>query len=406
MAEYPQLIYVGEFPPSNHHGGAILLRRLLAEHPATRLTVVSSRPGITASRAHGLLDCSSLVVPPFDWPGMPKSAAKVLELAFVLISTIVTIKKARADALITIVQGRYYLAAALAAWLMRTPHVTIVHDNFLSESIGPAGLIRTLKRYLTKQTLIRAAHIYAVSPEMQRLVRTECGVTPEIQLPSTTAPTRHADSAAAEVRPERSLNILFAGLIGYTVKDCLDLLVELLRSGDLQPGIELHLCCPLAERDLEALGWQHPGVVCRGWMPPSRLAEALAGADVLFLPYSFREASRAAVETAFPSKTADYLAAGKPLLVFGPPYSSLVHYASEFGFAEIVSEFSLEALARGIRNLASSKDFREELAAKALRVFRSNHDMAEQRRRFYLTVSQSLSSTARLTTSAESQRFH
>ena len=46
------------------------------------------------------------------------------------------------------------------------------------------------------------------------------------------------------------------------------------------------------------------------------------------------------METAFPSKIADYLAAGKPILVFGPRYSSLVRYASEQGFAEIVDEFS------------------------------------------------------------------
>ena len=39
------LLYVDEFPPSNHHGGAILLKRLLDQYPAHCLTVIASRIG-------------------------------------------------------------------------------------------------------------------------------------------------------------------------------------------------------------------------------------------------------------------------------------------------------------------------------------------------------------------------
>lgn len=388
----PRLLYVGEFPPSNHHGGAILLRRLLGQHPVDRLTVIASRRGIETSRAHDVFDCSTISVPPFRVPLLPPAAAKVLELVFVFASALQAKIMNRADALITIVQGRYYLAAALVAWFTGMPHVTIVHDNFLSDSIGPSGLIRSLKRYLTRQTLKRADHIYAVSPEMQRLVRAECGRDPEIQLPSSTAPLRQSGGSMGDTRGEGKFIVLFAGLIGYTVKDCLDLLVELIKSGDLErggiSGVQLHLCTAMSEKDLQTFGWDHADVICKGWMTHSDLTAALAEADVLFLPYSFLEGSRAAVETAFPSKTADYLAAGKPLLVFGPRYSSLLRYASEYGFAEIVDEFSLTALAQGIRNIAGSPDYREGLAAKALNVFRSNHDIETQRRNFYLTLTQ------------------
>jgi hypothetical protein len=92
------------------------------------------------------------------------------------------------------------------------------------------------------------------------------------------------------------------------------------------------------------------------------------------------------VETAFPSKTADYLAAGKPVLVFGPKYSSLVRYASEQGFAEIVDEFSAAALARGIHKIVFSPHYGEELAARALEVFSANHDISRQQHKFYLTL--------------------
>jgi glycosyltransferase involved in cell wall biosynthesis len=323
---------------------------------------------------------------------LPAGAAKVLELLFVFASTLQARITNRADVLITIVQGRYYLAAALVAWVTRMPHITIVHDNFLSDSIGPSGPIRSLKRYLTRQTLKKADHLYAVSPEMQRLVSAECGRNPELQLPSSTTPLRQAGRFMDQKKREGKFIVLFAGLIGYTVKDCLDLLVELIKSGELErggiSGVQLHLYTAMSEEDLQTFGWDHADVIYKGWVTQSELSGALAEADVLFLPYSFLEGSRAAVETAFPSKTADYLAAGKPLLVFGPPYSSLVRYASEYGFAEIVDEFSLTALAQGIRNIACSPDYRAGLAVKAFNVFRSNHDIETQRRNFYLTLSQ------------------
>jgi hypothetical protein len=53
-------------------------------------------------------------------------------------------------------------------------------------------------------------------------------------------------------------------------------------------------------------------------MPQSELPRILSSADILFLPYSFSQIARKAIETAFPSKIADYLAAGRPILVFGP----------------------------------------------------------------------------------------
>jgi glycosyltransferase involved in cell wall biosynthesis len=142
----------------------------------------------------------------------------------------------------------------------------------------------------------------------------------------------------------------------------------------------------MTDSEMRTSGWDRIDIVCRGWVTQSELPSVLSSADILFLPYSFLESSREAVETAFPSKTADYLAAGKPVLVFGPKYSSLVRYASEQGFAEIVDEFSAAALARGIQKIVFSPHYGEELAARALEVFSANHDISRQQHKFYLTL--------------------
>jgi len=389
----PRLLFVGEFPPSNHHGGAILVKRLLAQHPSDCLTVITSKEGMTASQPTGLLNCPHIALLSFSslspWTRPLVRAANLFALAVVALRTMVEIRRKRVQALITVVQGRYYLAAAFAAWITATPHVTIVHDNFVDATAIPLSAARRTMRRLTRKILRNASHVYAVSPEMQRLVSRECGVESEIQLPSTEAPARLTRSDAAIPRQGGPV-ILFAGTIGYTVRDCLDLLVDLIASGKLErygvAGARLHLCANVTDAEKRSYGWDNENIVCRGWVPQSELANVITDADILFLPYSFSETARDAVETAFPSKTADYLAAGKPILVLGPEYSSLVRYASEQDFAEIVKEFSPDALAGGIAKIALSPVYRENLANRALEVFSANHDIERQRRKFYLML--------------------
>jgi glycosyltransferase involved in cell wall biosynthesis len=384
----PRLLYIGEFPPSNHHGGAILVKRLLEKHPADCLTVITSTGGIRASRASGLVECHHIALPVFARPepvGIRPlvRAANALCLGLVALKAVLEVRRRRIEALITIVQGRYYLAAALAAWATATPHITIVHDNFVSANSSPSNLSRKVLRHLTGKTLRSAAHIYAVSPEMQGLVFRECGVGSEIQLPSSALSTRHAGEKS-QLSPEGAPVILFAGTMGFTVRDCLDLLADLIATGQLKAKLRLHTA--MTESQMRTFGRNCPDIICKSWVAQPDLQEALSGADILFLPYSFLESSRAAVETAFPSKIADYLAAAKPILVFGPRYSSLVRYASDQGFAEVVDKFSAAALKRGIQTIVSLPRYKEKLAARALEVFSANHDIRCQQQKFYLTL--------------------
>jgi glycosyltransferase involved in cell wall biosynthesis len=387
-ARSPRLLYVGEFPPSNHHGGAILVKRLLERHPADCLSVITSTGGMKASQGTGLVECQHIALPVFaksEPVGIRAlvRAANGLGLGLVALRAILEVRRKRIEALITIVQGRYYLAAALAAWATATPHITIVHDNFVSVNSSPSNFSRRVLRYLTGKVLRSAAHIYAVSPEMQSLVFRECGVESEIQLPSSALSPRHAEGQA-QPSHEGGPVILFAGTMGYTVRDCLDLLADLIATGQLKA--KLHLCTAMTETEMQKFGRNCDKIACRGWVSQSELLEAFSSADILFLPYSFLESSREAVETAFPSKIADYLAAGKPILVFGPRYSSLVRYTSEQGFAEVVDEFSAAALARGIETIVFSPLYKEKLVARALEVFSANHDIRCQQQKFYLTL--------------------
>jgi len=269
----PRLLYVGEFPPSNHHGGAILLKRLLDKHPADCLTVITSNLGMKLSQATDLFECRHIAFPIFGgsqylWLGKLMGAANWLILALIALRAILAIKRQRVEALITIVQGRYFLAAAFASWVTATPHITLVHDNFVSGNAGSTVLVKRVLRRLTATILRRTAHIYAVGPEMQRLVSSECGMESEVQMPSTMGPARRAEGQVQVTRLGSPV-ILFAGAISYTVIDCLDLLANVIATGQLKEygmsEVKLHLCATMTDAEMRKRGWDHPSIVARGW---------------------------------------------------------------------------------------------------------------------------------------------
>jgi len=367
------------------------VRRLLEDHPVDCLTVITSKHGLEHSQGMDLLKCRHIAFPILLGTGHPwlRKLGNCLSLVRVAITATQEIRRQRMEAVITIIQGRYYLAAALASWVTATPQIAIVHDNLDASDVDRWKFLATMRRRLTKRILQGVAHIYVVSPEMQRLVFGKCGREAEIQLPSSAMPAREADGQVHLIGLGRPV-ILFAGTVGYTVKDCLDLLANLIATGRLREygmsEAKLHLCTSMTDTEIKKHGWDRPGIVAKGWLSQSELARELTSADILFLPYSFSKISQEAVKTAFPSKAADYLAAGKPIVVFGPRNSSLVRYASEQGFAEIVDEFSETALACGIQKVAFSPSYGEKLAARALEVFSANHDIRCQRQKFYLTL--------------------
>ena len=361
--EAVNLLYICDFPPSNLAGGPILMSRLLWDYPPDRILVLTSSRYVRISPKEGRLACPHIAIPATrgwgHWGlGRIKNAIDWLMIPVVALVTAYLIRKRRIDVMMTIVHGTFFIAAAIAGWITRTPYIAVMHDDTVTPVERQSWVLKYVLRSSVRWALLRAGHIYAISPEMQQILKSEYGVDSELQWPGTEKDYR-SDSAVTRLsaRPHSAV-ILFAGAITDAVEDSLKLLAEILVTGKLQvcgiQSAELHLYTQLSPERIRDWGWDHPSISVHGWVSQQELQGVLQSADILFLPFSFSERVRYAVESAFPSKTADYLAAGKPILVFGPPYSSLVHYGAQEGFAEIVTEFSADALARGIHHIVAS----------------------------------------------------
>lgn len=375
----PRLLYAVDFPPANRGGGDTLLLRLLQTYPADSLFLVTSGrrkqdlasgpfdkhaallfPEITGSKHHGIAHL---------WMLLDRLLTPVLALAIAA-----KIRRWKPGVTLSVAHGYYFLAAAVAARLTGVPFVLIVHDDWVAMNRS-IRVFRHFTRPLFGWALRQASQVFAVCPEMQTHLEREYGVGSEVQYPATFPNPR---SAAGPIRiPPR---IVFAGCIYGNVCGTLDTLVRVVKN---HGGMELHLYSQLTQENLRELNWNDPAVHNHGWIAPANLRRALAEADILFLPLSFDGPYAYYSETSFPSKLADYLAAGRPILVAGPSDSSAVRHARAFRYADIATDCTGSALFDALERLLSDGEYRRQLASNAMRAFELHHRIDIQCARFW-----------------------
>ena len=169
-------------------------------------------------------------------------------------------------------------------------------------------------------------------------------------------PSRAADCLTYNEPPPRlreantGLTIAFAGSLG-NVNDIrmLESLAKIL----LRMGGRLLIFGQLTTADARRAGLDGCNIEIGGLLKSNDLIRRFRDEiDVLFVSMSFDPADRANVEISFPSKLADYTAAGLPLLIQGPDYCSAVRWAVENpGVAEVVTRNDPDSQAAALERL-------------------------------------------------------
>lgn len=387
MSAHPNLLYFCDFPPSNLRGGSVLLSRLLENYPTENITILTGTYYNGISPSEGRLNCKQFLFPTSDetgrWGvGRLKSLIQWLVLPFLVIYGLWIEKRRNIKLILAVAHGHFFIAAALTSLFTGLPLILFVHDDWVSWVRSSSIVLKVLAKPLFRFAAGRASHIYTVTPHMQEMLEREYRVKSEVQFPAIEI--KNSNNVAVDLEEKREcLKLFYAGSGTGATEDSFNMFIQLVKSSTLEKyGIkdwELNLFVLATSEDLKRCGWEHERIKFRGWVSQQQLREELLKADILFLPFSFKEEQRFATEQAFPSKTADYLASGKPILIFAPPYSSIVKYGRKHGFAEIVDEASEERLAEGIVNIWESRDHRLSLTANSRVTLISNHNIQKQR---------------------------
>ena len=385
----PKVLFMCDFPPCNYLGGPVLISRLFMGYDYDSLTVLTSSYTLKLYPHDGRLSCKHIGFPQFHavgrfGKGRIRNLWNFLLLLLLPVFSVWIIKRMSTQVIVTIAHGYFFLIAAFVSRVTSLPLVLMVHDDWVSGLHNRRALLSHFSSKLFSAVLRQASQVYSVSPYMQEYLKLEYDIDSDLQMPAIEYVATEDNIQEDDLELGwQCIRILYAGAgVG---SDSLDCLIRLMESERLRalgiPRWELHLYTPSPPMVIEQRG-DGERINFHGWVPQHIVRAAMQAADILFLPFPFEEKSKYVTLSSFPTKTSDYLISGKPILICAPEYSSIVRYARNYSFAEIVNELDEEKLAQAIYRIWKVKEHRNKLVSNAFSTFRANHNIIKQRADF------------------------
>src|SRR4029077_17657236 len=105
-----------------------------------------------------------------------------------------------------------------------------------------------------------------------------------------------------------------------------------------------------------------------GFKPPDEAAKVLASADALLVVMSFEKEHELFMRTSFTTKFLDYVAFGKPVILWGPESCTPVRVARKHGGAAVVSSSDAHAVVALSREIAANSELSKKLSQEAMQL--------------------------------------
>ena len=178
-------------------------------------------------------------------------------------------------------------------------------------------------------------------------------------------PGRHRVPEKSWPPSNRKFRLVYVGSVENFYGRMLCSLIEKIEATD---DLEMIVVGPDADWPKSVLERARTRGTYLGFKPPEEAAAVLAGADALLSVMSFEKEHELFMRTSFTTKFLDYVAFGKPVILWGPEYCAPVRVARKHGGAAVVSTDQAEAVVSLCRQIAGDTALNEELSKQALQL--------------------------------------
>ncbi len=261
---------------------------------------------------------------------------------------------------VTYPDALFLTAGLLVAAVARIPYSVYFHNSLIDRRPASARM-----RWLESRAVASASTVFVISPGLADLVSARYPDARVVLLPHA-APGPPVGPDEVTVPPwSRPIHLVLAGSINESCADAARRLFEFVRRAE---DVELTVYSGMQRAALERMGCLGRGIRIER-VPQEDLQDCLRKADVLLHPHGFTGSyPQVEYETIFPTRTVDYLAAGRPILAHLPEKCCLADFYRQNDCAVQVHEASVEAIDRAFRSLAAGGEpMRIRLAQNAAR---------------------------------------
>ena len=295
---------------------------------------------------------------------------EVVTIPFTTIKGLLIALKEKPDYILAtsdIPHGHFMIAAFFIAAALRKKLFFYLFDPI--EEFASSRMHRVLMRYFEPRMFNYASGVITMNNHLARHYKEKYEIDCRVLHHSYNNP-ESAESKRNGNNKNKDFKVVFPGNVS---KYQLDALLNLKKALQLvKSGVQLVIYTPVNQETLNEYGLNGDNIII-SHVDHQTLEEELKKADLLFLPLSFENAASIIVKAAFPSKTMDYMASGRPIIVHAPADCFIAEYAREKKFAEVVTDNNIVSLANAIESLLVNHDRQEELIRNSYKTL-LNHD--------------------------------
>jgi len=263
----------------------------------------------------------------------------------------------RPDAILTVAHGELYSLAQQISQRYKLPLVTFFHD-WLPDM---AWVHEQFRPFLTRRfrQLYRQSHVaFCVSEAMQQ----HLGEHPHSQVLFPIPGDLETSETLPFHPPFSSFRLTYAGNLSDCYGPFIQQLGVALRA---HPTIQLQCFGQAPNWPAASIQQFQDWGIYQGFVSRSTLLQHLLQSHALLVVMSFESHLRQRMETSFPSKLIEYCQLGKPLLIWGPEYSTAVQWAKRYAAAEVVTTPTANAVVKVLQQLSQNPEKQEQLAKRA-----------------------------------------
>jgi hypothetical protein len=269
-------------------------------------------------------------------------------------------------------------AACLAARMTNSRFYPIMDDDFANQSSEPHK--RLLARQMDSYILKRASKVFAVSERMAEEIHRRYGRHCHV----LHTPAFEAAGQSPESIPIRAakdgVTIVFSGTVYALSAGALSTLIRAVsRSDSIQAQVHVYTWQNPAQ--LGALGVEG-SYVLHSTLGPTEIQTVHRSADILFMGLGFEDRYAALARTSFPSKLADYLVSGRPILALVPFYAYTAEFLRTNECAHVVEQDNASAVADGLQRIVNDAGYRQRMVHHAFDTARRLFDSEDVAQRF------------------------
>jgi cellobiose-specific phosphotransferase system component IIB len=235
--------------------------------------------------------------------------------------------------------------------------------------------------HLVNAVLKKARKCFVISEEMRRRFEENFGRESDVLNNSVDFPASYPEPAMRRGEP---LRIAYTGALNSYYADVMKQVLHDLEglAGRVEIDIYSHEELPFYLKNKQKTPWRHVKPVAAG-----DLVNTLHQYDVLLMLSSFLPEHKTIAETSLASKFADYLAAGRCILTYGPAYAENVKYAERYKLGVTVTSNTAGNLKDEVLKLLNEPEYRLQLGFHAFCFGKKTRDRNMNRQRLWQALS-------------------